>query len=79
MINKNCHERKTGHWYIATGHWYTVTALLLKPDKHSLSSAALHLGFQNCFILDPFCSNALIIVVLFLKMIWITEFSRQNF
>jgi hypothetical protein len=71
-INKNCHEKKTPHWYI-------VTALLLKPYKHSLPSASPYSGFQNCFTLDPFCSNALIRAVLFLKMDGITEFSRQNF
>ena len=36
-------------------------------------------GFQNCLILNSFCSNALLIVVLILKIVWITEFSRQNF
>jgi hypothetical protein len=72
MINKNSHEKKAPHWY-------NVTALLLKPQKRSLSSASPHSGFQKCFILDPFCSNALITVVLFLKMVWIMEFLRQNF
>jgi hypothetical protein len=30
------------------------------------------------FILDPFCSNTLIILVLVLHIIWITEFTTQN-
>jgi hypothetical protein len=28
---------------------------------NSVSLTSLHLGFRNCFMLDPFCSNALII------------------
>jgi len=45
----------------------TGTLSLLSCLKH-LSNASLtplHSGFQNCFILDPFCSNALIIWDLF--------------
>jgi hypothetical protein len=30
-------------------------------------------GFLNRFILDPFCSNSLIIVVLLFQIVWINE------
>jgi hypothetical protein len=69
IMNENCHEK--------TPHWYTVTVLLLKHTSRA-SSTSPHSGFQNCFTLDPFCSNALVIVVLFLKIVWNTELSSQN-
>ena len=36
-------------------------------------------GFLIRFSLDPFCSNALIILVLFLHLSWIVEFLRPTF
>ena len=44
----------------------------------SASSASLRSSFRNHFILDPLCSKALIILVLFFQMIWIVEFTRPN-
>jgi hypothetical protein len=70
ILKENCHE--------TTPHWYIVTVLLLKHTNRA-SSASPQSGFQNCFTLDPFGSNALVIVVLFLKIVWITELSSQNF
>jgi len=35
-------------------------------------------GLWNCFILGLFCTNTLIILVLFFQIIWIIEFMRQN-
>jgi hypothetical protein len=35
-------------------------------------------GFWKHFILSQFCSNSLIILVVFLQIFWITEFTRQN-
>jgi hypothetical protein len=45
----------------------------------SSSSTAFRPGFQNRFMLQLFRSNALIILVLFLQIIWTVEFTRTNF
>ena len=42
-------------------------------------SKSLRSGFRNLFILYPLRSNALIILILFLQIIWIVEFTRPNF
>ena len=56
------------------------TLLLFSCLNHlsSASSTSLRSGFQNCFILSPGHSNALIILVLLLQIVWIIEFTRQN-
>ena len=61
-----------------TTHWYNVTYFLLKNHLSSTSSMSLHSGFQNLFILDLFCSNALIILVLIFQIVWIIEFTSPN-
>lgn len=45
---------------------------------NSFSLPSLHSGFRNCFMLDPFCSNSLIIFLLFYQTIWIAEFTMPN-
>jgi len=42
----------------------------------SISLISLLSGFWNHFIINLFCSNTLVILVLFLRIIWITEFTR---
>jgi hypothetical protein len=44
----------------------------------SVSLTSLHSGFQNCFTLNPFCSNTLIIFLIFFQTIWLLEFTIPN-
>jgi hypothetical protein len=44
----------------------------------SASSTSLCSGFRKRFILDPFCSNALIIMVLLFQIVWIVEFTIRS-
>jgi len=60
-----------------TAHRYSVTSLWLN-HLSSASSTSLCSGFRNIVGLDPFCSNALIILVLFFQIIWIVEFTTPN-
>jgi hypothetical protein len=50
--------------------------VLLKLLKHHLDITLFRLS--KLFILDPFLSNTLIILVLFFQIIWIVEFTRPN-
>ena len=56
----------------------TLSFLFCLNHLSSTSSMSLQSGFQNCFILNSFCSNALIIFILFFQIVWITEFTRPN-
>jgi len=53
-----------------------VTPVLLEIS--SASSTSIRSGFRNHCILDPLCSKALRILVLFFEIIWIVEFTRTN-
>jgi len=57
MKNRNYHERKTADWCI-------VTSLLLKPLMQHLIYV-ISFRLLKYFILDPFCSVTLIILILF--------------
>ena len=50
---------------------FLATSLLLKLLKQHLISV------QNSFILDPFCSSTVVILVLFLQIVWIKFVTRQ--
>jgi len=60
MKNRNYHERKATDWCI-------VTSLLLKPLMQCLMYV-ISFRLSKCFILDPFCSVALIILILFFQI-----------
>ena len=55
-----------------------LTGTLSLVFLSSISSTSPLSGFQNHFSLNLFCSNTLIILVLFLQIIWIIEFTRPN-
>ena len=55
-----------------------VTPLSCLNHLSSSSSTSLRSCFRNRFILNPFCSNALTNLVMFLQIIWIVEFTRPN-
>jgi hypothetical protein len=44
----------------------------------STSSTSLHSEFRSCFVLDEFSSNALMILVLCVQIVWIVELMRPN-
>jgi hypothetical protein len=50
---------------------------LLKSFKQRLIES-LRAGFRNRICLDPFCSNALTILVVFSEIVWIVEFTGPN-
>ena len=50
--------------------------VLLKLLRHHLDITLFRLS--KLFILDPFLSNTLILLVLFFQIIWIVEFMRPN-
>ena len=52
----------------------TLSCLSSLNQLSSASLTSLHSGFQNHFILIPFCSNELIIF----PIVWIIEFMRPN-
>lgn len=56
----------------------TLSILCCWNHLRSASLMSLHSGFQNHFLLEPFHSNALVILVLFLQIFWIIEFIRPN-
>jgi hypothetical protein len=56
----------------------TLSLLCCLNHLSSASLMSLRSGFQNHFILDVLCSNALIILILFLQIFWIVEFTRPN-
>lgn len=71
---KSCRDKRTDYWD-------TVISLLLKPLS-SASTTSRRSGFRNRCILDLFCSNALIIFVLFIpngldRRIYETIFPRH--
>jgi hypothetical protein len=57
----------------------SLSMLLLCCLNHlsSASLMSLRSGFRNHFILDPFGTNALIILVLFFQIVWIIELRDQ--
>jgi len=63
--NKSYHKKRTTHWY-------TVTSLLLKPLTQHLINVKNHLTH------NLFCSNALIVLVMFLQIISIIQFTTPN-
>ena len=67
MKNPNCDDRGP-----LTG---TLSPLCCWND---ITLTSLRSGFQNRFILGPFCSNVPIISVLLFQIIWIVEFKRPN-
>jgi len=58
----------------------TGSLSLLSCFNHlsSVSLTSLRSGFRNGFILEPLCSNALIILVLSFQIFWMVEFIRSN-
>ena len=56
----------------------TLSLLCCLNNSSSASSTSLRSGSRNPFSLDPFCSNAPIILVLLFLIIWIVEFTRPN-
>jgi hypothetical protein len=48
-----------------------VSLLCCLNHLNSASSTSFRSGFQNRFILDPFRSNALVILVLFFQIVWL--------
>jgi len=57
----------------------TISSLLSHLNHfRSASLTSLRSGFRNRLILDPFCSNPLTVLVVFLQIVWIVEFRRQN-
>ena len=56
----------------------TFTTLLLKLLKQCLTDVTLYrlLKLYFCIILDLFCSDALIILVLFIQNLWVIKFMR---
>ena len=70
--NKNCHQKSAAHWYI-------VTSMLLKSlQLHLVDVPSFRSDFATCINLDAFHSNALIILVLFLQIVWIVELMRPS-
>ena len=69
--NKSYHQKRT-----ATG----TPASLICCLNHcsSVSSTSLLSGLQTPFTLDPFCSNALIILVPSCRILWLAQFTRPN-
>jgi len=57
---------------------HIVTSLLLQAFKQRLINITLF-SLTISFVLILFHSNALIILVLFLHIIWITEFTTPNY
>jgi len=49
-----------------------------KPTKQRLIDVTVAQAFRYRFILNPFCSNALIIFVLFFQTVGLVEFTRPN-
>ena len=58
---------------------YTLSLIYCLKYLNTASATSLRSGFRIRNILDPFCSNALIILVLSFKIIWFVEFTRPNF
>jgi len=50
---------------------------LLKSLKQRLIES-VRAVFRNRIILDPFCSNALKILIVFLEIVWILDFTGPN-
>ena len=57
----------------------TLSLVSCLNQLSSTSCTSLHSGFQDYFILDLFCSNAVIILVLFFQIVGVVEFTRPNF
>ena len=71
MNNKSYHQNRTAR--------RTILSLLSCFNRfNSASSTSLRSGFRNRLIHDHFWSNALIILVMLLQIVWIVEFTRQN-
>ena len=68
--NKIYHENRTARWCIAT-------SVLLKTRKQA-AATSLHSGTRSRSIPCPFRSNPLIILVPFLRVVWIVEIKRTN-
>jgi hypothetical protein len=58
----------------------TVTTLLLKLLKQRLIDVTSYRlsKLHFCIILDLFCSDAPIILVLFIQNLWVVKFMRRN-
>jgi hypothetical protein len=56
----------------------TLSLLCCFNHLSSASSTSLASAFRNRFILDPFCSTALIILVLFFQILWMVKLTRSN-
>jgi len=61
--NKMYHGKRTAHRYGVTSLWLNHLS--------SASSTSLCSVFRNLISRDPFCSNALIILVLFFQIVWV--------
>ena len=56
----------------------TISLVSCKRHLSSNSKMSLRWGFRNLIFLDPFFSDARMILVLFFHLIWIVEFKRPN-
>jgi len=56
----------------------TLSRICDLNDLWNASLTSLRSGFRNRFVLDPFSSNTLIILVLFFQIVWVVEFTIPN-